>query len=651
MDGGWQVYQDFTEALPKEGRVFAPRLSGFNSRSLLAFSAEPISKNDQERDHYILARPWGIQEVLDFRSVEIEAARRQLVELGLQQLLFGTDVVVAALNDGTCTVVKMVRHPTDSRWVADIDGLDHLEVRSFDKRLFAGSKIENRWVIVPGVTVGPTVGIVNWSRDSDFLDSVLKRIRKILPDGATGIQRAQIAPLVTRLAQAQLLPSGGAEMAPMIARLRSFAPVLLRNVQAVDEIASFLGSLAPVQERLEVEFASRRAELEAEVRRDVEERSTREIEAVLSERLRERDRLAEEVEKLQKTAVDVRTEVKAERQAISDLRSGLADDLTCLLGELNVASPAADDAIAELTSRLRTRFGELGANFELAASRGPPWTAPRFPSHEATPWRDLGRTLEAMALRWGFRSEELQFADASVRAGKLVLLPAGEASKFVSCYAEALTGGSYVRHALDPSLICLDDLWRQPTSGKHTAFARAWAAALVDRRRFQIVLLDGLHRTPLDLWMSAFIEVIEDVRRPANLLIFAGLGDNMIDPEQAWRGPADAVVPLYPVADNQLTTPRLLARATGTSQAVTLFDAATAPLPTRQDVLKIVTDLEAGVSGSNLAFAADIFRSAWPSDPDRAAQLALGVGRIGESTPQAFAAGVAWLNKRLKDES
>lgn len=209
MDGGWQVYQDFTEVLPKEGRVFAPRLPGFSSRSLLAFSAETNSKNDQERDLYILAQQWGIQEVLDFRSVEVEAARRQLVELGLQQLLFGTDVVVAALSDSTCTVVKMVRHPTDSRWVADIDGLEHLEVRSFDKRLFAKSKIENRWVTVPGVTVGPTVGIVNWCRDSDFLDSVLKRIRKLLPQGATGIQRAQIAPLVARLAQAELLPSGG----------------------------------------------------------------------------------------------------------------------------------------------------------------------------------------------------------------------------------------------------------------------------------------------------------------------------------------------------------------------------------------------------------------------------------------------------------
>lgn len=198
---------------------------------------------------------------------------------------------------------------------------------------------------MPGVTVGPTVGIVNWCRDSDFLDSVLKRIRKILPQGANGIQRAQIAPLVARLAQAELLPSGGAEMAPMIARLRSFAPALLRNVQAVDEIASFLGSLAPVRERLEVEFASRRVELEAQVRRDVEERSTREIEAVLSESICERDRLVEEVERLQKMAIDVRTELKTEREAILELRSGLANDLTCLLGELNVASPAADGAI------------------------------------------------------------------------------------------------------------------------------------------------------------------------------------------------------------------------------------------------------------------------------------------------------------------
>lgn len=350
-------------------------------------------------------------------------------------------------------------------------------------------------------------------------------------------------------------------------------------------------------------------------------------------------------------AIDVRTEIEAEREAISKVRSGLTDDLTCLLGELNVASPAADGTIAELASRLRTKLGEAGAHFEVAASRGPPWTAPRFVSDEVALWSDLNRILKAMALRWGFRFEELQLADASVRAGKLVLLPEREATKFVSCYAEALTGASYVRHVLDPSLICLDDLWRQPTSGLPTAFARAWAAALVDRRRFQIVFLDGMHRTPLSLWISTLIEVMEDACRPANLLIFAGLGDDMVDPERVWRGPADGVIPLSPGTDNQITTPRLLARATGALQAVSSFDATTAPRPTPQDVLKIVMELEAGVSGPRMALAVDIFRSAWPLGPDRAASLALGVGGIGEGAPQSLAAGIAWLSKRFKDES
>jgi hypothetical protein len=72
-------------------------------------------------------------------------------------------------------VVRMKRHPTDDRYVAEIDGLDDLATHALDASVFDGDRIRGHFVAVPGVTVGQQLGTINWCRDADFLETVVSR--------------------------------------------------------------------------------------------------------------------------------------------------------------------------------------------------------------------------------------------------------------------------------------------------------------------------------------------------------------------------------------------------------------------------------------------------------------------------------------------
>ena len=98
----------------------------------------------------------------------MEAARRQLVEDGLSLPVGNKVSIIAAIGNKTCVVLTFSRDPLKGRLVADMAGLDRLPTYRFDDRLFEGQKIGDRSIEIPGVTVGPSAGQVNWCRDVDF---------------------------------------------------------------------------------------------------------------------------------------------------------------------------------------------------------------------------------------------------------------------------------------------------------------------------------------------------------------------------------------------------------------------------------------------------------------------------------------------------
>jgi hypothetical protein len=646
--GAWRVYADWSKALPSEGRAFAPRLPGFSSGSLLAFDVEPNAKNTQERDQFVVTNTWTVCEVLDFRTADAESARRQLVEVGLTRLQSVADHVIAALAGGICVAVKMVRHPSKDLWVANIDGLDHLETYALDEDLFLGDQVDGRWVTVPGRTLGTVTGAVNWCRDSDFLASVLKRLRKAAPHAPGTPTRAQISQIVAQLDRSDLLPNAASELSGMRERLRAFTPTLGANIRALDEIVETLAALTPVRDRLAAEVSARRAELESEMRQELEAKLIQELDASFAELTRERDRLVGEVSTAATDLEAARTELEEERVALEEARSTIGGELTRLLAELGDAPLEGDRKIATLRRRLAEKLGEPGAVFEVAAGGGPPWTTPNLTPGDYQPWDELEQVLEATARRWGYSSDDLRLADVASRGGRLVVMPDDTAARFVACYADVIGGGGFARHVLDPSVISLDDLWVLPGSGRHGCLARAWAAARLDRARFQVVLLDGLHRSPTALWLTSFLEVLQDPRRPRNLLTFASLGAPSVDPNRAWRGPSDEVAALAPTMTEGVP-PGLLSRFAGGARRSARFNALDAPAPSSADVMAFVAALEEKASARVLEVACTVHRAAWGLGAERAARLARSAAGLGDEA-DGLSAGAAWLRERLENK-
>ncbi|RWH25248.1 MULTISPECIES: hypothetical protein [unclassified Mesorhizobium] len=637
--------------------MFAPRLPGFASGNLLTFGAEANTRGPQERDQFIILDPSRVCEVLDFRNVDAEVARVQIVERGLSRLLPGTDTVVAALAEGVCVVVKLVRHPAAKLFVADMAGLERLELRRFDDRLFQGDRIDGHWISVPEVSVGPVVGALNWCRDADFLDSVLKRIRKLVPQGPAPT-RAQISHVVTQLTKAELMPADGSDIDPMLARLRAFGPALSRNIRNLDEIVEIVEAIEPIQQRLESELSGRRSELEAEIRRDLENRARKEIETSQKDLLASRAALEREVSDLRPVLKELEEAADLARNNVADARASIVCELGHVLEQLGDAPPDVDEPIRALSSRLASRLKETAEGFEVISSSGAPWTRPSFARVSATPWSEFSKALDSAALRSGHAREDLILADAAARSGKLVLLPEAVGSHFAECYARLMTGSDLVRHALDPSMIAVDDLWRQPGFGAPTAFARAWAAARLDPTRYRLVLLDGVHRTPTDLWMPTFADILEGERRPTNLLVFATLGGPFIDGARVWSGMKAATVPLSPIRPTR-ATPEFLSRVVGRPLAMSVFEANVAPVPSRENILKLVSDVEDDDDAAVLGTVVAVYRAAWPLGSEEAAVVAMALAgrgnRLGNGLPPSafdarLAAGVSWLANALQSE-
>jgi hypothetical protein len=642
-NGGWRTYSDWVQAMPNEGRVFCPRLLGFDADDLVVFHVAPNPRGPQDKDQLVVSEPRHPWEVFDFRRAPAEIVRQRLVERGISRILPGAEFVVAALGNGACAVLKMVPHPVSDRWVAAIEGLEQLEIHAFDERLFDGDRIEGRWISVPGSSVGSALGSVNWCRDADFLEGVLKRLRKI--QGAGGLTRAQISQVVLQLDRAELMPASGADLDPTVARLGEFLPKLNSNLKNVDEIVAFLSEVGLVQKRLEMEVESRRESLEAEIRNEVESRVLHELDETLAELRTERDLLIEETAGLRRTAIEVNADVEEKRRSLETTRFGLAEEFVLMLSELNDAHPDANEPLNALAARLTSKLGEFGSAFEIAAHRGPPWSTPRFINADLKPWSEFHQNLNAMALRWGYASDDLQLADAAVRAGNLIILPEETGAQFVGCYADAITGGGFARHTLDPSVISVDDLWRQPSSNQVTTFARAWAASKLIATRYHIVLLDGLHRTPTSLWLPSFLEIIKDDRRPDNLLIFATTGGDFVDPDRVWYDAAGSVPALVPQIA-QTSSPRILARAAGIIQPASYLNALEAPIPQAADVLSFLTDIGPNVSSTSLEIAIAVYRATFVLGAERAAGLARAIARLDDNS--LLATGTGWLAKQLK---
>lgn len=650
-EGRWRIYGDWTKALPSEGRVFAPNLAGFLKDDLLTFGVEPNARSSNRPDKFLLASYDRVREVLDFRAVGAEAARRQLVEEGLPSMLRATDGVVAAIGDGTCVVLTLGRHPTKNGVVADTHGLERLPTYHFDDRLFEGQRIGNRWIEVPGVTVGRRKGQVNWCRDADFLETVLKRLRKAVPHGPGSISRSQIPQLVAYFARADLLPSTGDDLVPMLERLKALSPQVIANANTLADLVATVAAFEPVEQRLRAETDARRAELQHELRVELEAKIRAELQHDMQGLEATRTALQAEVSELSSSAARLREEASEHKTSVMRARSAIIDEISTVLRSFGDVPPEGDPTVDALSERLGAVLKERRSSFRELTKPSSPWAALTLERAPSGDWATVISTLESVAAHHGYDAEDVFLADIGARSGDIVVLPEGHVA-FAVAYAEAIAGGNLTRHVLDPSVLNVDDLWAKPGNSQSTAFSKAWSAARLDPGRFFVVLLDGLHRTPLDLWMPSLVDILDSRARPSNLLVLATLGRSFVDDARIWKHLDRSVTAIEPTFTSD--DAGLLMEVMGREPKGRSFDPTTMPLPPKETSLDVVDRARGLTSHRDRHRLLRLYRSAWPlASKLNPLERAWSIVSVGNETVDAVhprtKAGFAWLRATLEN--
>jgi hypothetical protein len=591
-EGAWRVHESWRDLLPMEGRVFSPRPPGFRVGERFAFGIERNERPETDRaDRYLLSRATKLQEILDYRRVPSERARKILVEKGIDRLAPGTTSVVAALEDGSCVVLDMTRDPVSGLFVANMAGLNALSRHTFDAAIMHSAQVDGCLFAIPGITVGEPIGRLDWSPDFEFLDALVKRLRRVAasPDPFP-FSRSQAESLISYLSRAALLPAGGEDLVRMKARIATFASDLKANTQTLDALISVVGDLKGVKDGLADEVAARRTELESQLRSELLISVEREVRATFQAVDQERSKVAAEAAELSDRISEHRRAIADLEKSQSELVAQLRDELASLQGSLDDLPDSLHEQAHELLRRVNERLKNLVEGVELTPALAPPWARVVSAKVSLEPWEKGARHLRNAAKRWGFRFDDLVCADIGARAGRIVLLPAKVAADFCMCYAASISGGHFLRHVLDPSTLSLDDLWRQPPALASTGFARAWAFATTHPHRYVPVLLDGLERTSLDLWLPSLIAEASSTRRPANLLLFASLGEKIIDRARVPEDFGSLVVPLVPEIGSEISA-AIIAKAGGPVPSSSAIDCGTVSRPTRGEMLEILEQL------------------------------------------------------------
>ena len=216
-------------------------------------------------------------------------------------------------------------------------------------------------------------------------------------------------------------------------------------------------------------------------------------------------------------------------------------------------------------------------------------------------WKALNEKLSAAATNFGFKPDDVVTIDLLARAGQVVLFPSAKVDDVLECYASIVSQGAYLVQSLDPSVIGYDDLWRSPAGDKPTPLSRAWSACIRDKSTFQLVHVEGIERTPLDLWIEPFIRTLSSSGRPENLLIFMSIGGRPIATDRAYPDLSQLLVPFDP-EKSPGPTADLMQRLTGYSQEKLWLDAAARPKPTTSEASAILSSASKAPP-SKLAFA------------------------------------------------
>lgn len=668
----WTLVEDALAEFPEVGTVFGLEPIALNAAvgSLWVFTTATNTQYEPGRRHdRLLAR--GIRpatQIIDCSQMDMEAARRELVEVGICANGILSREVVVCLQNGLCAKLHLHFDSSSGRLRTQGSDLDDLALMRYDPVIGDGATLDGARFVVPGRDPTDSVEWVDWSPDNLFLERALKKIRKLIREDRPAADFVTLSTTAIEILSGYLHRNGPPfgtrdPLHRMRRRLSDFLPGFEATRDDVEAIVALLEDYRPVASRLSVDRTARLAEIDGELRQTLEPVVRADIESNHATAIADLERIRTAVT----AATDRHTHLQREIETLRATERELIEAITNSVGVIHdVIEGAPGDTGGTLQTIVRAVTAVLGqkdARSNLVPGPIPPWGLGTRSEVVGIGFDRLRERLHAQAGHVGIDISGLSVIDVLLRAGELVVLCNPHDRLLLDAYADVVAGGSIRKQVLDPSLIGLDDLWRQPGSGIPTALANAWIAAQLHADRTIVLLLEGLDSAPLRWWLRALVRELHGTDRPGNLLVVATLDTSRVvsaDDMNVMHGHA---IPVVTERRPEAWMRGLLSATAGTPRELpTILDSRSEPSLGDDQPTALMSAL-AGLATVNADAALRALRvsraAACTMDPDAGLRLATDIAALASAematavtvTTPCIASGVAQLRETSSGSS
>lgn len=548
---GWQPVDP--SAFPEEGSVFSidPKLVRRRKGYVALFTVVPNDRLGREgdrpgRDRYKTYEVDEPVEILDgLRGLDVSALRATIMSTGVFRGLQTDPRVLVPVEGGCLAFPRLQANGQAQDWT-----LSHLEdperIELFADEIAPGEvfKIDGRSYLLPGRQPAAVVGHANWQTDGEFLQSLLKRVRRNADYGHASDDFRLTVGLSQRLhallRNAEIVGGRDGVIEAANARLGEFLSKLDAGSEAASQIADAVFANPAVHDRLVSLSEDELAELRRTEAERIREVVKADIEREIADRLAIRDELRESASVADAEAATAKAELSKIEGLLVEAKERLGGSLGSMIGEFRLVSGTIERMMnvagqAQAPSEARPVRG-IGANF-------PPWgeTLDRLATPVAI--ERLPDVLRERAASRGLEEDGLRRLDILCRAGEIPVLNGTSSERALDCYAGVVTGGRLRRMPVDPTVLGPDDLWRHSVLGTATPLAAAWRDASVDPSETVFVVVDDLDRASLSDWFPRF-RTLYRTHRPANLLLIATASSGADAKEESLRERLDCRVRL-----------------------------------------------------------------------------------------------------------
>ena len=647
----WDEVSDPNLSFPEVGRVFSvePVTLNADEGSFWLFRTETNTRYEPGREHdkLLVRDPRLAVQVIDCSGLKLESARRELVEVGLPISRVLTGEVVVRLDGDLCVKLRLLRDETTGRRRAGVDGLEDVALMRCHPQIAAGATVDGAQFVLPGREPREIVDNVDWSPDNDFLERTLKRVRRIMRDDGRGVDFISLSNSAIEMLSQYLRragpPSGNRDpLHRMRRRLEDFLPNFKANLLDLDAIVSSLETYQPVAARISYDVEVRRVVLDAELRGSLEPVVRKELEERNSTAVAELQHVQQDIATAETTRADLLLQVETLTRSASELKTALAFDMGTIHDALEGASTDASGTVGAIVGRISRALTDTSIATDLTPSATPPWGL-GFATAAALIGADqLRKRLGDEADRWGMEATDLIVFDALLRAGELVVLVGQQDRFLLESYARCVSGGRLRKLVVDPSMIGLDDLWRQAGSGSPTPFARAWTAARAHPGEMVLLTIECMNIAPLGFWLPALTAELHGPDRPRNLLVAGTLAATVSGHQENLAALRTTTIPLLPTPSTDAWM-RWALRVAGQEvpEPATILDASQVSPLSVEDTTYLMAELT-GISAlrpGGAGRAVTVMQSArCTMEREYALQLAIDVGRLASEEGEIPAA-------------